>query len=127
MTFKFLLSLRTAAHLSAGYALFRSALGGLSLGGVRGLGGRAGLRLLRAAKSLGRRAEPAANALRLRLGLFLRPFFDFSARVELATHELHLRDLGAVAAAIPEAQQPGVAARPLGKPRREGVEQFGQH
>src|SRR2546426_4150075 len=125
MTFESLLSLRTPAHLFAGHALFRGALGGLSLGGVRGVGGRAGGGLLRASAPLGRRAEPAADALGFRLGRWLGAGFGLRARVEFAARELHLRDLGAVAAAIPEAQQPRVAARPLGKPRREGVEQLG--
>ena len=82
-------------------------------------------RLFLAAEALGDRAQPPADAGRLGLGLLALPVgLRLRARVELAADQLDLRDLGAVAAAEPDAQQAGVAARPRRKARRQRVEQL---
>src|SRR5204863_5937239 len=81
-----------------------------------------------APQPLSRRAQAAAHASALRLLAFgpgLR--LGFRARIEFAADQLHLCNLGAVALAIAEAQQAGVAARPLREPRRDGIEQLPDH
>ena len=91
----------------------RLAFAALAAGFARLLA-RAAVVVLLAAQALGRRAQPPADALGLRLGgLGLRASaFGLRARVELAADQLDLRDLGAVAPAEAEAQQARVAARP---------------
>src|SRR5439155_27264695 len=87
--------------------------------------GRGRLRFLAAAQPLRRGAQPAPDTLGLRLfGLALRVGLGLRARIELAADELDLRDLGAVALAVSDAQEARLAARPIGKPRREAVEQL---
>src|SRR5262249_35432675 len=91
-----------------------------------GFGRSHALTLRPAPETLGRGAQTAADAGLLRFGAFLlRVRFGFGAGVELAADELDLRDLGAVALAIADAQQPGVAARTRREARRDRVEQLG--
>src|SRR5207344_2845464 len=78
---------------------------------------------LLAAEPLGRRAQPATDALRLGLGRRFG-FFGFGVGVVLAANEFDLRHLGAVAAAIAESKNPRVAARTRLEPRRNRVEQL---
>src|SRR4029453_15808050 len=67
--------------------------------------------------------HPAANALRL--GFFGgRGLLGLGVRVVLAADQLDLRDLGAVAAAITELQDPRVAAGPPLEARRGRVEKL---
>ena len=65
----------------------------------------------RGALALGRRGVPVG--------------FGLGLRIELAADELHLRDFGAVAAAMAEPQQARVAAGPRREARRDRVEQLG--
>jgi hypothetical protein len=81
-----------------------------------------------AAQPLGRRLQPAADALGLlRLLAFglVRIDFGLRARIELAADELDLRDFGRVALAEPNPQQTRVTTRTLGEPGRERLEQLG--
>ena len=68
--------------------------------------------------------EAVADAL-LRLGGFGVLLLGLGVGVVLAAHELDLRDLGTVAAAVAEPQDTRVAAGPLRESRRERVEQLG--
>ena len=68
-----------------------------------------------------RRRPPTPFGLRLRGGLGL---LGLGVRVVLAADQLDLRDLGAVAAAVAEAQDARVAARPRREARRDRVEQL---
>src|SRR5690606_23271205 len=99
---------------------------------------RAGLRLRRlrrllalvlpAADALGGGLQPLAHPLaRRRLRGRLGRRVGVRRRVVLAADELHLRDLGAVAAPEADAQQPRIAARPLGEPRRDLREELADH
>jgi hypothetical protein len=85
---------------------------------------RAIIVVLPAAQPLGGRAQTPADRLCFRLRLGLRLAFGFRARIELAADELDLCDFGGVAAAEADAQQARVAARALGEPRRNHVEQL---
>src|SRR5688500_12355963 len=85
----------------------------------------AALVLFAAANPLRGLLEAIADALGLLRGVLLLGFgFLRGLRVVLASNELHLRDLGGVATAEPDAQDPRVASWPLGKPRRHLVEQL---
>ena len=79
---------------------------------------------LLAAQALGRGAQAAADALRLRLFGRLGGLLGLGVRVVLAADQLDLRDLGAVAAAVAEPQDARVAARPRLEARRDRVEQL---
>ena len=73
-------------------------------------------------------ARPPRAAARRRPWLFGFAAFGVGlglrVRIELAADELDLRDLGAVAPAVADAQQARVAARPRREPRRDRVEQL---
>src|SRR4029079_10805774 len=69
-------------------------------------------------------ARPPAHPLRFGLLFRLRVALRLRPRVELAADELHLRDLGGVALAEPEAQQARVAALPRLEARGQRVEQL---
>ena len=73
----------------------------------------------RSAAARSRPPTPFGFGLLRRFGLL-----GFRVRVVLAADQLDLRDLGAVAAAVAEAQDAGVAARPRLEARRDGVEQL---
>src|SRR5690348_6469768 len=120
-----LLALRAPAHLSSGGAFLCGALCGLRFSRGRRLrGGRLGL--LATAQALGGGAQAPADALGLRLLAFAALCFGIrlGARIELAANQLHLRDFGAVALAVPDAEEPCVAAGPIGEARGEVVEQL---
>src|SRR5579872_1239544 len=55
-----------------------------------------------------------------RIGFLVR----LGLRVVLAADELDLSDFGAVAPAVAEPEQTGIAARPIREARRQGVEQL---
>ena len=96
---------------------------GLALFSVESVGAFVGPFGLLPAQALGRGAQPAADALRLRLLGGFR-LLGLGVRVVLAADELDLRDFGAVAAAVADAQDPRIAARTRFEPRRDRVEQL---
>src|SRR5258708_29684486 len=81
--------------------------------------------VLLAAQALGCRTETSADSLGLRLRFFRRRAFGLRLRIVFAAHELDLRDLGAVALAEADPEQPRVAAGPRREARRQRVEQLG--